>query len=118
MDHCVKICSFIVDGETFNIAYSKARRRIESINNLKTDNHIFSFNFEKMKKGIRVNVFVLFDYKKEEERICKICKEFHCSFFINEQYNCDRCTYKSYKKRLNEKSKYSKQYFANKIKNI
>lgn len=70
------------------------------------------------KKDTDIFVFTLYtniDLKDEQKKFCKICKSFHSSFFINEDYNCSRCNLKSFLRRLNEKAKISKSYYRSEI---
>lgn len=47
---------------------------------------------------------------------CKMCKNFHCSFYVNEEYNCSRCNLKNCMKRIKEKVGVSKMYYNSIIK--
>lgn len=49
-------------------------------------------------KTIRLKLFAVLDDVELHARRCKACKEFHNSFFITEQYDCDRCKSKAYRK--------------------
>ena len=46
----------------------------------------------------------------------KIVKEqMHSAFFINENYNCNQCSYNGYKERLKQALRLSKEYCREKI---
>ena len=65
---------------------------------------------------IRLKLYCELDTDAEFNSYCKMCKEFHTSFFLNDQYNCDACKLKSFLIRMSEKSKISKEYFRERIK--
>ena len=46
-----------------------------------------------------------------------MCKSYHCSFFVNEDYNCSRCNLKSFFDRTKKKADISKKFYEEKIKN-
>ena len=58
-------------------------------------------------------LFTTINESEDNKRFCDICKEFHKSFFINENFNCDRCNKESYRsrirKRLESKSTFKKE---------
>jgi hypothetical protein len=47
------------------------------------------------------------DYK---ESVCKRCQEFHSLFYINQQFNCNRCNLTAYRTQLQQKLEMKKQY--------
>lgn len=51
----------------------------------------------------------------EVSEYCKMCKEFHCSFYINEHYNCDTCNLKNCMNRTKQKVGITKLYYKHKI---
>ncbi len=61
-------------------------------------------------------VYTMLDITDEQRNFCKMCKEMHCSFFINEDYNCARCNYKSFMRRMLEKLRISKSYYREQFK--
>lgn len=50
-----------------------------------------------------LSLFVTLDEKEVMDRHCKICKETHKLFYVNENYNCDACKIKVYRQRLEER---------------
>ena len=50
----------------------------------------------------KLELFCTLDDAEIADRFCKACKEVHCSFFINEEYNCNRCNMITFRKRLKE----------------
>jgi len=50
----------------------------------------------------KLELFCTLDDAEIADRFCKACKEIHCSFFINEEYNCNRCNMITFRKRLKE----------------
>lgn len=48
--------------------------------------------------SIIVHINVLVNEKDLKNRHCKMCKEFHNSFFINKSVDCSRCEAASYQK--------------------
>lgn len=66
----------------------------------------------------RLELFCLLDDTEITTRFCEVCKEIHCSFFINEEYNCNRCNMMTFRKRLKEsldvKTTYRKEIVKNK----
>ena len=59
----------------------------------------------------RLTLYYKFDDKEHMERTCNSCKEFHKSFFINENYNCSRCNKVGYQKSIREKLSIATEYF-------
>lgn len=47
---------------------------------------------------------------------CQCCKEMHKSFFINENFNCNRCAVKGYEERLNRIIKIKTAFYRERIK--
>ena len=59
----------------------------------------------------RLSLYYKFDDTQFMEQTCNACKEFHKSFFINENYNCSRCNKVGYEKNLNQKLLIGAEYF-------
>lgn len=65
---------------------------------------------------ITLQLFFILDVNDEKRENCKACKEFHKSFFINEEYNCNSCKLNAFFNRMKSKENVSKGYFKEKIK--
>lgn len=65
---------------------------------------------------ITVKLYFEFDVNEEKRNHCKVCKEFHKSFFINEEYNCNSCKLTSFFNRTKERENRIKGYYKEKIK--
>ena len=51
----------------------------------------------------RLTLYYKFDDTKFMEQTCEACKQFHKSFFINENFNCNRCNKVGYEKNIVQK---------------
>lgn len=51
----------------------------------------------------RLVLYAKFDDTEFMKQTCQACKDFHCSFFVNENYNCDRCNKVGYEKNVQRK---------------
>lgn len=116
MKMTIKILSYIYESETYEKAYIDGCKDICKI----IKNPKLSFNVEKLEserenKRIKFNIFLSVDSKDSIGEFCKVCKEYHCSFFINEEYNCSRCNLKSFVKRMNQRMNISKGFYRKKI---
>jgi hypothetical protein len=50
-------------------------------------------------KSYKVEIYAQGNFTKDYKKFCERCKEFHCQFYINEEYNCSRCNLKTFIKR-------------------
>lgn len=46
---------------------------------------------------------------------CKRCKEFHKSFYINQEYNCDSCKMQGYRKQIKQRTEIKRQFAKEKL---
>lgn len=51
----------------------------------------------------RLTLYYKFDDTAFMEQTCNACKQFHKSFFINEDFNCSRCNKVGYEKNVKQK---------------
>ena len=51
----------------------------------------------------RLTLYYKFDDTKFMEQTGEACKQFHKSFFINENFNCNRCNKVGYEKNIEQK---------------
>ena len=59
----------------------------------------------------RLTLYYKFDDTEFMKKSCDVCKEFHKSFFINENFNCSRCNKVGYEKQLEQKLLIGSEYF-------
>lgn len=116
MLYSMKIKSIEFNGVTKQDAYLKGCKKLAKfIASPKYDNITV-----KVEKGSETSfIFTLFasiDIGKEVSQYCKMCKEFHCSFYVNEEYNCARCNLKNCMQRIKGKAGVSKLYYKHIIK--
>lgn len=57
-----------------------------------------------------LELYAALDTKDTERIFCDACKDFHCKFYINEEYNCNSCKMKAFKKQHESKLKTKQQY--------
>ena len=50
-----------------------------------------------------LTLYYKFDDSEFMKKTCEACKEFHKSFFINENFNCSRCNKVGYEKNIEQK---------------
>lgn len=113
MNICDKVCSILVDANTEKEAYLKGcKKTAKYIASKKYQK--FSMTVKRVPNSTNTFLFTLYtnlDLNEEMKHYCKMCKEYHCSFFVNEEYNCNRCNLKSFMERAKEKTKVSKNYY-------
>lgn len=59
----------------------------------------------------RLSLYIKFDDTQFMEQTCNACKQFHKSFFINENFNCSRCNKVGYEKNVKQKLMIGAEYF-------
>lgn len=64
---------------------------------------------------ITVTLFAIINEAEVRKRHCKICKETHGLFFINENCNCSWCNSSAYQKRIDEVVKRKKEFCLEKL---
>lgn len=116
MLYSMKIKSFVFSGYNKKDVYLKGCKKLAKfIANPKYKN----ITLKVEEKDNNVFIFTLFssiDIGREVSEYCKMCKNFHCSFYVNEEYNCSRCNLKNCMKRIKEKVGVSKMYYNSIIK--
>lgn len=59
----------------------------------------------------RLTLSYVFDDKEFSKSKCDVCKEFHKSFFINQDYNCSTCKKEGYRKNIDGKLSIGTAYY-------
>lgn len=75
----------------------------------------FTFGIERDKNEEKptfvLSVYVSMDEKEVNDQHCKVCKEVHKLFYVNEKdSNCNSCSMMAYRKRMHEKISVKRQY--------
>ena len=65
----------------------------------------------------RLTLYYKFDDTEFMKRTCDACKEFHKSFYINENFNCDRCNKVGYEKNIQQTLLTAASYFRDLLDN-
>lgn len=117
MDFSQKVRSYIFVGVTPREAYITGCKQLAKfIASSKYTNLSFKAQRIEGKSAFRFTIYTNLDLALSQKEFCKICKEIHCSFFVNEEYNCSRCNMKSFLKRVKQKSNISKGFYLHRIK--
>lgn len=108
-------------AETLSEAKTKALKWVGKNVMCKKEAHDIMYYFEEGKDTENCVVLILYvplDEGEVRKRHCTICKEFHKSFFINENCNCNECKVRAYQERLDETIKVKKSYYRENLKKI
>lgn len=112
-----KLCSFVVTAgdkkEAYIKGFKKAAKYIASPNYKNISCKIESVDDVSFLFELYVNI----DISEELSHFCKMCKIYHASFFVNEDYNCSRCNLKTFMDRTKKKANVSKKFYEEKMKN-
>lgn len=108
MKYCEKVCSKQFSDVSSKQAFQKACKWYNQYFLANSDKfHNISVSFEKQRKGdltvIKATIWGMLEEEEVAADNCKICKEVHNLFFVNDNYNCSSCTVNAYKKRMIEK---------------
>ena len=111
-----KVKSFVFQGESLKEAYLKGCKKLAKyIASDKLTNLTFSVERMESNNFLRFNVYTNLSLSEIQKQYCTNCKNFHCSFFINEEYNCSRCNLKNFLKRCSQKVSISKGYYKHRL---
>jgi hypothetical protein len=106
-------------NESRKDAYNKAMNWLAKNVITKPENQGISFKVEEVKPAdvptFKLTLMCELDVTEEERKYCEICKSFHRSFFINEEFNCSACKHKAYLKRIEERISIRKSYKKEKL---
>ena len=61
-------------------------------------------------KVYKLDLYADIDEAESRESFCKACKEFHTKFYINQQFNCDRCNMIARTEQIKTKLLIKKEY--------
>jgi hypothetical protein len=118
MEIAMKVKTFEFHARTEKEAYIKGCKQLAKYMASKKYQNL-QFKIVRSQDEPNTFQFILFtalDLGTDQREFCKICKDFHCSFYINEHYNCDRCNLKSFLNREEVKLRVSKGYYKRELK--
>lgn len=101
-------------------AYSKATNWLAKyIVTSKDENIECTFKIEELKNEplptFKVVIYCSLNTVDEENKFCEVCKTYHKSFFINQDYNCSSCKHKAFIRRMDEKLTIKRGYRKEKL---
>lgn len=62
-----------------------------------------------------LEVHTMIDAEQHQESFCGACKEFHQSFFINQETNCNSCRYLAFTKQIDHRLAIKKEFNKDKM---
>lgn len=116
MNLTAKVKSFVIKADDEKQAYLSGCKQLARYMAPKKGNNL-SFKIE---RGEEENTFIFTMYANIElgeaqRKFCSMCKEYHCSFYINEEYNCSRCNLRNFLSRSQTKLNISKNYYKKEL---
>ena len=103
-------------ADTMKSAYIKAVKWYSTNVLSKDELHNVQVEFEKgydeqQFPTITIHLFVVLSEEELRERHCKICKETHNLFYMNGNYNCDKCDVNAYQRRADDMIRVKIEYY-------
>lgn len=117
MFFAIKIKEGTIEADTKNEAIQKGFKEYAKYMASPKYSNV-TFSIKKIPSSNNIYVFTVYtniDAKAFQKEFCKTCKYFHTSFYINEEYGCNRCNLKSYLKQITRASKISRNYYKRKM---
>lgn len=116
MDWIKKVKSFTFSAENEKEAYLKGCKRLAKY----MASPIYKYLVTKIERTAEPNTFTFTIYtqiniNEEQKKFCKICKETHKLFYVNDSYNCNCCTFKTFLKRTEERANISRGFYKERI---
>lgn len=104
----LKACKFVAS----NIISEKSR-----VEDTKVVWDVIKVSDESDLPTFQLSLYFKFDDTEFMQQTCRACKEFHKSFFINENFNCERCNKVGYEKNIQQKLLIGTEYFKKMLDN-
>lgn len=118
MNLTLKVKSFVIAANSEKDAYIKGCKQLAKYMASKKYKNL-SFKIERTSGNENTFIFTMFtnlDLGEEQKIFCKTCRDYHCSFFVNEDYNCSRCNLRSFLEKAEQKSRISKSFYKREMK--
>lgn len=112
MNLSAKVKSFVIKADSEKEAYLKGCKQLAKyMASKKYTNLTFKIERTEIKGEFIFTMFTNIDLREEQRKFCHLCKEYHCSFYVNEEYNCSRCNLKNFLSRARSKTEISKNFY-------
>lgn len=109
-------------AETMKTAYMDACKWYATNVLSKDELHNVQIEFEKNSKGefptVVIHLFAVLSENELRDRFCKLCREAHSSFFMNQNFNCNRCEAKAYQQRTDDMLRVKLEYYRQLISKV
>ena len=109
-------------ADTMKVAYMNACKWYATNVLSKDELHNVQIEFEKSAKGefptVVIHLFAVLSEKELRERYCKLCKESHSLFYMNQNFNCNRCEAKAYQARTDDMLMVKLEYYRQLISKV
>ena len=109
-------------AETMKAAYLNACKWYATNVLSKDELHNVQVEFEKNDKGefptVVIHLFAVLSEDQLRERYCKLCKESHSLFYMNQNFNCNRCEAKAYQQRTDDMLRVKLEYYRQLISKV
>jgi len=92
-----------ISGVSSKEAYLELTKWIATEIMAKMDSKNLTYSIRKIKGDVfkfELQVFTTFDDTDEVKLICNRCQEFHHLFYINAQFNCNKCNMMGYRSNM------------------
>lgn len=100
-DAYLKACKFVASTILSKGSKVEVSRVTWDVTNVSSEGDLPTF---------RLTLYFKFDDTEFMQKTCEACKEFHKSFFINENFNCDKCNKVGYEKNIKQKLMIGTEY--------
>ena len=89
MNLSAKVKSFVIKADTEKEAYIKGCKQLARfMASKKYTNLTFKIERTENPNEFIFTMYTNIDLSEEQRKFCSLCKEYHCSFYVNEEYNC------------------------------
>ena len=98
----LRACKFVASNVISEASKVEATKVTWDVTKVKDDDGLPTF---------LLTLYYKFDDTEFMKQTCEACKQFHKSFFINEDFNCSRCNKIGYEKNIQQKLSIASEHF-------
>jgi hypothetical protein len=111
-----KLYSKTFVSDTAKSAYLKACKWVANNVLNKVEIADMMWNIKRIEANLptfKLELYVAIEESEFEAGFCERCKEGHTAFYLNHQYNCQRCNMQAYKAQIIEKLNIKERHYKN-----